>query len=476
MLESVRIDPHPFEWRRLVSAPRTDGPILGRTIAQWQALTRRELLGAEPKRIIATGHQPGFFHAGILAKYLALDAAGAALDAEALIEIAVDQDTGELHVLRVPVIDCEGVLVRRDLHWSQWPGEAHEGPTGAQAPLIVDPHAWRLQDGERFALPGLEARCRVMGQALMLMRRAKSRAEQAALAAALLRDVRFANRSLPSAAEQTNAPARPRHLVCASSLAETSLWRTLLRHIQDGPLHAWQTYNDAAGRRPQAGVALLERRTSGGCEIPCWLITADGRRHRAFEHDLGRSDAVLWPRALLMTGIARLALCDLFIHGTGGSEYDRITEAWLADWLGADLAPQTTVTATATLDFHRDAASDADLAHARWMLHHLPFNVDRFLDDPRPRHQREAMRREIECLPRRSAARREVFERMRAMQRRLVEEHRSVLDDARLRARLIERRMEERPLLNDRTWAFPLHDHAVLTALSERLAGEFERA
>ena len=39
-----------------------------------------------------------------------------------------------------------------------------------------------------------------------------------------------------------------------------------------------------------------------------------------------------------MTGLMRLAGCDLFIHGTGGGAYDLVTEEWLGSWMGWTLA------------------------------------------------------------------------------------------------------------------------------------------
>jgi len=476
MLHSVRIEPPPAAWRELFSSQRPDATILGRLASEWCSLTRRELLACDHQRLIATGHQAGFWHPGILAKYFALDAAGESLGAEALVEVVVDQDVNDLRSIRVPVIDAEDVLTARELTWSQWPGEEHAGPTGAQPPMLVDPHAWRLEAGERLALPQLESRCRAMGQALGLLRRCESRAMQAALAAGLLHEVRFANQALPRLTPREPViPARPRYLVTASSLTSTTLWGALMDRMRDEPRGAWEAYNRAAAAHPNAGVAALERRASGGCEIPCWLITDDGERHRAFEHDLRRSGALLWPRALLMTAVVRLALCDLFIHGAGGYEYDRITEQWLGEWLGGALAPRAMVTATMTLDFDRRPADERDLARARWMTHHLPFNIDRFLDDLAPKRQREAILREIESLPRGSAPRRAAFDRMRSLQRDLVRVHQALLDEAREALRLTQRRVEEVSLINDRTWAFPLHDHAALERLRESIERRFER-
>ena len=69
-----------------------------------------------------------------------------------------------------------------------------------------------------------------------------------------------------------------------------------------------------------------------------WSLSA-GRRD-AVRVDAAPAEEALAPRAFLMTAIARLACCDLFIHGTGGERYERVTEAWVARWLGLPLARQ----------------------------------------------------------------------------------------------------------------------------------------
>ena len=68
---------------------------------------------------------------------------------------------------------------------------------------------------------------------------------------------------------------------------------------------------------------------------------------RALESRDGEA-MLLMPRALLLTALVRLGMCDLFIHGTGGLIYDRVTEQWFADWLGqaeGSIAPMIGVTA-----------------------------------------------------------------------------------------------------------------------------------
>ena len=80
-------------------------------------------------------------------------------------------------------------------------------------------------------------------------------------------------------------------------------------------------------------------------EVPLWRIRDDGRRMRAYDSDVERwlddppGAPRLMPRALMLTALVRLAMCDLFVHGTGGAAYDTVMEAWISSWLGVTPAP-----------------------------------------------------------------------------------------------------------------------------------------
>lgn len=475
MLQSIRIEPPPPQWPGLIES-QTPAEFLGAPLAQWRELTRRELLGRSFSRIVATGHQAGFWHPGILAKYLAMDAAAAAMRADAVVELVVDQDVNDLRALRVPALDAQGVLVAQSMPWTYWPERERQSPTGVLPPILAEPGAWELEDGHLFAGAGIYMACRIMGRALLLHRNAASRAEQFALAAAMLREVRFANRRVAAVGADVNDPLRERRfLVPASALTTTSLWREVLARMRADPRAMWEAYNQAVAQSPGAGMLPLEHRPSGGCEVPCWLVTPDRQRHRAFEHDLRRPDAQLLPRALLMTGLVRLALANLFIHGLSGAEYDVVTERWFADWLGCDLSPRAMATATMTLDLDREPVQERELARAKWLIHHLPYNLDRFLDDDAALRERSRLIEEIEAQPRGSVRRRELFDAIRRQQRRLVEDHPDLIESAQTNLRLTERRMHERDLLNDRTWAFPLHAFDAVTELRAKIQAAFNQ-
>ena len=67
-------------------------------------------------------------------------------------------------------------------------------------------------------------------------------------------------------------------------------------------------------------------------------------------------------------------------HGTGGGVYDQVTERWWSDWTKEDLAPKAVVSADVYLPFDVPVATRDELHRAVWFEHHLPFNVDRYVE------------------------------------------------------------------------------------------------
>ena len=61
----------------------------------------------------------------------------------------------------------------------------------------------------------------------------------------------------------------------------------------------------------------------------------------------GRPGTKIRPRAVTTTMFARLLLCDLFVHGLGGSKYDHVTDEVLRQFWG--ITPPRYLTATATI-------------------------------------------------------------------------------------------------------------------------------
>ncbi|MFM7261794.1 MAG: hypothetical protein ACKO3W_14455, partial [bacterium] len=130
--------------------------------------------------------------------------------------------------------------------------------------------------------------------------------------------------------------ARVDHTMAATTLAALPFAHTMRANFAS----MRDAYNDAvAGER----IGPLAER-----ELLFWRLDRATMSRTPLSEDEA-ADSVA-PRALALTAIARLVLCDVFIHGTGGGRYDRAMERWISAALGHDaraaLAPMEVVTAT----------------------------------------------------------------------------------------------------------------------------------
>ena len=66
-----------------------------------------------------------------------------------------------------------------------------------------------------------------------------------------------------------------------------------------------------------------------------------------WDDDVSQSRWLVWPRALMTTLFLRVFIADLFVHGIGGGQYDRLTDAIIERFLR--IQPPKFVTCTATL-------------------------------------------------------------------------------------------------------------------------------
>jgi hypothetical protein len=227
------------------------------------------------------------------------------------------------------------------------------------------------------------------------------------------------------------------HTVAATALATTAFARAMRAHF--APLR--DAYNAAiAGER----IAPLAAR-----ELPFWSLDRRAAARRPlFEDD---SPEAVAPRALALTAIARLVLCDVFIHGTGGARYDLAMERWIRAAFGeeahAALAPMSVATATRLAPLARfvpefDARATPEALRA--------LEQDPFDDDGRTK------RALLDSIRGEHAAKRAAFV---AMRRKIIETRSARAEEiASLRARISANAEARRvhALAADRTWPFPL--------------------
>jgi hypothetical protein len=399
--------------------------------AAWASLVRsdinsrddRERLGLPTDRpVVMAGHQAGLWHPGIAAKLIAAHA-------------LADRIGGAAVWLIIDTTDDDPLRYRAPLRDESGRYREHTFTLGGDTPPAADSRGDLRND--RFA----------------------------AIRAAFDRqpgDEPEAVRVTRAAIELLGCPMPT--LIRSSELPQTSAFDELASRFRSQPDEMRDAYNRAVESHPAAGVNTL-----GEGETPFWRLTPSGARLPARQDHL---DQDLQPRALVTTGVARAALCDLFIHGTGGRGYEPINDQWLPDAMGWQLAPFVTATATLRLRFEGDAVTHAQAEEARWRAHHARHHPG-LLGDADRQTERDRIVRSIEELPTGDAGRAELFAELH----RVLDQHQSekgtqlaALD---AEADELAERAGEQSLREDRTWPAALHEPEDLATLRDSIASAF---
>lgn len=447
--DEILLEPAPREWAGMLRA-------------SWEAhrhdderLALRESLGLPTDRpVVMTGHQPVVFHAGVLAKYMAARALASRTGAHAAF-LVVDQDETDPGALRVPTLNANDEIGESTLRLLPSPGPGvPAGFVGPGAPRQPDAAAL-ARSPWGFVREGVAS---IVG-ALRAHADASSLAAQSALASFdLMR---------PFTGDASH--------VLASSLSSTALFERVLARLREDPARFVRLHNDAAAAHPNAGVAMLATDDARGVhEAPLWRVGAGEARRRVLSDQLvGVAPASLAPRALLMTLLVRAGACDLFIHGAGGWEYDRITERLAREWLGVELAPMTLATATLRLPLLSDAPpTEREVADAAWAAHRAAHDPA-LLDDPAGAAAKRGLLARMAAAPRRSAERAALYREMHALLDRTRVAHSEEITRFRDAAETLRRRHDAAGLANDRTWAFALHPRDALGSLASAIDSLF---
>jgi len=439
------------------TATREMKAIIDPPMSQWHP---RERSGPPT---ISTGHQAGFWHPGIFAKCLATARYAKQIDGKATY-LLVDHDDNDSCRLELPIIQDEQLQVL-----SLTLAPSLTGVALRSQPLI---------DWEKAACMLRDA---------MASTEYQLAADVQPLLSAIESQVAASNTTEKS---QTRAHQWARLLqqmwrpiigeldiIHSTSLIDAAMVHRLLH---DAPACA-RSYNEAVAAFPQAGMSpmIIER---DRVELPLWDIgdaSAPQPRWRVFA-DLSdskpwlvRSDGQpiqqqgdhylnLAPRALLLTALMRSAHCDLFIHGQGGGNYDRVMEQWWTQWTSQPLAPMAVVSADVYLPFKNvPIAEPADLTRAIWFEHHLPHNLDRYL--PASQLDEAMIQRKGELLahmeddrdPRRRA---KLFRELHQINTHFARQHEPMLALAAEQTSRVRKAIANRAVARKRDWCFLLYD------------------
>ena len=270
-----------------------------------------------------------------------------------------------------------------------------------------------------------------------------------------------------------------------SSMMTGEYGLAVLREMVRDARRCAECYNAAVAAVPQARLSPLVIRDDL-IELPLWRLHDDGRRLRAYDSDveaaieelhtpLPQRRMRLMPRALTMTAMLRLAACDLFIHGAGGAVYDRAMERWIRDWLGVEVAPMATVSATVRLPLMPEAElralNSGGLDAARNRTRHMIHDPETCAASrtTHPGGIKRALLAEIDRRPRRSLERRAAYFAMHQRLKELRGEQREAIESAQAEVGRLERFTQDAAIARRRDWAFPLYPQAVLSELTERI-------
>ncbi len=376
--------------------------------------------------VVATGHQAALWHPGIFIKYAAVVAAAERFGAQPM-HLVVDQDQHEAVTLDLPQVE-NGRLSVRTLRLGD---ENSTIPTGMQPPIDAAEAVARLN--------GIEP----LRSAFASLGTYDTLAQQvAALLETLLEP--YVGRM---------------RVVYASRLLRDS---TLVDDLVADAREAVAQYNRAVAAHPDAGIVPLSIRGER-IELPLWRLLWRRSRRRVFLDGGVLTDelrepiedrAELGPRALLLTAAMRSEHCGLFVHGTGGYRYDRITEQWWQAWRGETLAPMALATADLHLEFDAPVCDLDTYVRAAWRAHHLPHNLDRALklDVPRKRELLAHMDDDNDRT-RKSAA----FSELHEINNALSREHAPMLQEAQQELHDARAGIANRTIARRRDWCFALY-------------------
>lgn len=464
--------------------------------------SRRSFGGRDPESpvTIATGHQAGFWHPGILAKYFAAKATtrGVLRDPIRLEHVVVDQDVNDALTLHWPIVEGDALTSAMLRLWVQHPALAMGShPTASARGIVqrIDAFEERYRDRLAASIDPLRNAWLAVGECDDEPAGKDSRPPSLAMQV-----TRVLQHMLRSGLYGEPITLQPR---MASELLNTPAGDHWLAKVLDDPLACVHAYNRAARAFPEAGVPPLHVGKEH-VELPLWRMPWGKPRQRVYallddpgklvagqevldlsillkrssesgvdgETGAGKRSlaSAFAPRALLLTALMRDVYCDLFIHGRGGGVYDRITEQWFREWAGIALAPMAVVSADVTLPLELPTATPAELERAQWYAHHLPFNLDRELSLTGDTVDRKRALLSHMDDDRDKQRRSEAFRELHRINDALRIEHREAIGRAEAEVTRCEVGVQNAALLAKRDWPFLCYPKETLNALRDELA------
>lgn len=170
-------------------------------------------------------------------------------------------------------------------------------------------------------------------------------------------------------------------------------------------------YRKVHGIRSRSHPVPKLETNDGWTEAPFWVWQKDQPTRRrlftkqterkillsdltGFEKTIGSGDFVttfrrlekdgiaIRPKALMTTMFSRLILCDLFLHGIGGSKYDQLTDVIAARFFSTQLPDFLTLSATMKLPTDVELVGRTDVTAIDQQIRELKFHPETFIANP----------------------------------------------------------------------------------------------
>lgn len=345
--------------------------------------------------IVATGHQPELYHPGVWIKDFLLERFARESDSVAF-DLVVDTDAFAEVAVDVP---CIAQDVRR-CHYPLAIAGASQYYASTPVPAADEISTFAREVTESTSTlgsPEIEAAWRGFASNLV---------ESATGAKNLAELVTIARRR--HEAEATGYLELPLTSLVSSHafavfVADLALEANRFAMAYNGELRA---YREATGTRSNA-QPVPDLRVTEAVELPLWALT-EGRRHPVFAEQDGQvirltdgertfaecpaspdslvrcivEGAVSYaPKALALTLFVRMFCCDLFIHGTGGGRYDRVTDGVIRQFYGVEPPGFAVASATLALPVQGAVVTQADVSSAKEKLNRLKHHPDEALSE-----------------------------------------------------------------------------------------------
>ena len=430
--------------------------------------------------IVMTGHQPDFYHPGVWVKDFLVQRFADATGALG-IDLVVDTDAAGDLELRTPCFEPEVRVCGIPL-CDVDPGRAYvqvASPSEEQRSVFREAVLSALSTLPAPALSrhfatfcdGLDAAAQTAGDVATLMTAARRVYERPAATDYL---------ELPVSVQ---ARSRAFRRFASSLLLDAERFR----EVYNAEL---ASYRLRTGTRSAAQPVPDLGRVDDRVECALWLLDDQGRssvsvdaRNRLYARDrvvadlgdtvdaavaaLEHEGLLLAPKALALTLFQRLFVADLFVHGTGGARYDRVTDGIIGAYYGCSAPAYAVASMTLLLPLGARVTSDEEVTTIEQRLSRLEHNPDEFLgevefDTPGEHDEAERLVREkaalVAAIESPGVDRKALGARIRRANTELAALLEPFVLETRAELRRLRAARDSTEVLQDRSYPFCLYD------------------